>query len=41
MTSIVRPRAFGGPEVLAVKEIDAPLAILGKHWGGVRMAYKI
>jgi methyl-accepting chemotaxis protein len=33
-------RDLGGVRV-AVKEIDAPIAILGRHWGGVRMAYKI
>jgi methyl-accepting chemotaxis protein len=33
-------RDLGGVRV-AMKEIDAPISILGRHWGGVRMAYKI
>jgi methyl-accepting chemotaxis protein len=24
-----------------MKEIDAPIRVLGKHWGGFRMAYRI
>jgi len=38
MTSIVRPRAFGGPEVLAVQEIDAPTPGAGEVVVDVRAA---
>lgn len=34
------PRDMGGVIVM-MKEIDAPIRVVGKHWGGVRMAYKI
>lgn len=34
------PRDMGGVIVM-MKEIDAPIRVLGKHWGGFRMAYKI
>ncbi|MCA1951998.1 MAG: methyl-accepting chemotaxis protein [Hyphomicrobiales bacterium] len=33
-------RDLGGTRV-AMKEIDAPITIRGRHWGGVRMAYSI
>jgi methyl-accepting chemotaxis protein len=34
------PRDMGGVIVM-MKEIDAPIRVMGKHWGGFRMAYKI
>lgn len=34
-------RDMGNGVFVAMKEIDAPLMIGGRHWGGVRMAYKI
>lgn len=33
-------RDMGNGVRVAMKEIDAPLIIAGRHWGGVRMAYK-
>jgi methyl-accepting chemotaxis protein len=32
-------RDMGG-EVVMMKEIDAPIAVGGRHWGGFRMAYR-
>lgn len=34
-------RDMGNGNRVAMKEVDAPLLIAGRHWGGVRMAYKI
>ena len=34
-------RDMGNGVRVPMKEIDAPLVILGRHWGGVRMAYTI
>lgn len=34
-------RDMGNGVLVPMKEIDAPLMISGRHWGGVRMAYKI
>lgn len=34
-------RDMGNGVFVPMKEIDAPLMIAGRHWGGVRMAYKI
>lgn len=34
-------RDMGNGIRVAMKEIDAPLMIAGRHWGGVRMAYTI
>lgn len=34
-------RDMGNGTRVAMKEIDAPLMIAGRHWGGVRMAYTI
>jgi methyl-accepting chemotaxis protein len=34
-------RDMGNGTRIAMKEIDAPLMIAGRHWGGVRMAYTI
>jgi methyl-accepting chemotaxis protein len=30
---------MGNGVIVMMKEIDAPLRVLGKHWGGLRMAY--
>ncbi len=30
-----------GTGIVMMKEIDVPLQILGKHWGGFRMAYRL
>jgi methyl-accepting chemotaxis protein len=35
------PRDMGNGVIIMMKEIDVPLRVLGKHWGGFRMAYKI
>ncbi len=34
------PRDMGGI-VVAMREIDAPIRVFGKHWGGCRTAYRI
>ncbi len=36
----VYPRDMGGVTVL-VREIDAPIRVFGKHWGGFRTAYTL
>jgi methyl-accepting chemotaxis protein len=35
------PRDMGNGVVVMMREIDAPIRVLGKHWGGFRTAYKI
>ncbi len=35
------PRDMGNGLIIMMKEIDVPIRVLGKHWGGFRMAYKI
>ncbi|HLL28949.1 MAG TPA: methyl-accepting chemotaxis protein [Xanthobacteraceae bacterium] len=35
------PRDMGNGVIIMMKEIDAPLRVLGKHWGGLRMAYQL
>ncbi|MBX9874614.1 MAG: methyl-accepting chemotaxis protein, partial [Beijerinckiaceae bacterium] len=32
-------RDMGGGVHEMVREVDAPVRITGRHWGGVRMAY--
>lgn len=34
-------RDMGGGVTELVREVDAPLRIKGRHWGGVRMAYRM
>jgi methyl-accepting chemotaxis protein len=34
------PRDMGNGVVILMQEIDAPIRIFGKHWGGFRTAYK-
>jgi methyl-accepting chemotaxis protein len=34
-------RDMGNGVMVMMKEIDAPIRIGGKHWGGLRMAYKL
>jgi methyl-accepting chemotaxis protein len=34
-------RDVGGGNFVLMKEIDAPIRVFGRHWGGFRMAYKI
>ncbi len=33
-------RNMGGGEVVTLKEIDVPIRIRGRHWGGLRLAFK-
>lgn len=35
------PRDMGGGVTEMVREVDAPLRVKGRHWGGVRMAYRM
>ena len=37
----VYPRDMGNGVTIIMREIDAPIRIFGKHWGGFRSAYKI
>jgi len=34
------PRDMGNGVIIMMREIDAPLRVFGKHWGGFRTAYK-
>jgi methyl-accepting chemotaxis protein len=34
-------RDMGGGTTVLMREVDAPLTINGRHWGGVRMAYRM
>ncbi|WP_162261698.1 methyl-accepting chemotaxis protein [Bosea sp. Root381] len=34
-------RDMGGGVTEMVREVDAPLRVAGRHWGGVRMAYRM
>ena len=34
------PRDMGNGVVIMMREIDAPIRVSGKHWGGFRSAYK-
>jgi len=35
------PRDMGNGAIVMMREIDAPIRVFGKHWGGLRTAYKI
>ncbi len=35
------PRDMGGGVTVVMREIDVPVRVFGKHWGGFRTAYKI
>jgi methyl-accepting chemotaxis protein len=35
------PRDMGNGVIIMMREIDVPIRIFGKHWGGFRTAYKI
>ena len=35
------PRDMGGGVLIMMKEVDVPIRVLGRHWGGFRMAYEI
>ncbi len=34
------PRDMGGGQIVMMWEIVAPIRVLGRHWGGFRMAYR-
>ncbi len=34
-------RDMGGGKIVMMQEVDAPIRILGRQWGGLRTAYKI
>ncbi|WP_194164509.1 methyl-accepting chemotaxis protein [Microvirga thermotolerans] len=34
-------RDMGGGKVIMMQEVDAPIRILGRHWGGLRTAYRL
>jgi methyl-accepting chemotaxis protein len=34
-------RDMGAGQMVMMREVDAPITINGRHWGGVRMAYKL
>lgn len=34
-------RDMGGGKVVMMREIDAPIRVFGRHWGGLRMAYRL
>jgi methyl-accepting chemotaxis protein len=33
-------RDMGGGQFVMLKEVSAPILVQGRHWGGVRLAYK-
>jgi methyl-accepting chemotaxis protein len=35
------PRDMGNGTIIMMREIDAPVRVFGKHWGGFRTAYKL
>jgi methyl-accepting chemotaxis protein len=37
----VYPRDMGNGTTIMMREIDAPIRVFGKHWGGFRSAYKL
>lgn len=34
-------RDMGGGKVVMMREVDAPIRLFGRHWGGLRMAYRL
>jgi methyl-accepting chemotaxis protein len=34
-------RDMGGGNFVMMKDVSAPVFVAGKHWGGVRLAYKV
>jgi methyl-accepting chemotaxis protein len=37
----VYPRDMGNGVTIMMREVDAPIRIFGKHWGGFRTAYRL
>lgn len=35
------PRNMGDDTIVMMKEIDIPLNLHGRHWGGLRMAFRL
>ena len=35
------PRDMGNGVTIWMKEIDVPIRVLGRHWGGFRTAYRL
>ena len=35
------PRDMGGGKIVWMMEVDAPVYVHGRHWGGIRFAYKL
>jgi methyl-accepting chemotaxis protein len=35
------PREMGNGVTIMMREIDAPIRVFGKHWGGFRTAYRL
>jgi methyl-accepting chemotaxis protein len=33
-------RDMGGGQFVAMKDVSAPINVAGRHWGGLRIAYK-
>ena len=33
-------RDMGGGVKVVMKEVDAPITVAGRHWGGLRLAWK-
>jgi methyl-accepting chemotaxis protein len=31
---------MGGGKIVMMQEVDAPIRVLGRHWGGLRTAYR-
>ena len=34
------PRDMGDGVIIMMQEVDAPIRVFGRHWGGFRTAYK-
>ena len=34
-------RDMGGGRFVMLKEVDAPITVRGRHWGGLRLAYRL
>ncbi|AWM86951.1 methyl-accepting chemotaxis protein [Microvirga sp. 17 mud 1-3] len=34
-------RDMGGGNIVMMQEVDAPIRVLGRHWGGLRTAYRL
>jgi methyl-accepting chemotaxis protein len=34
-------RDMGNGQFALMKDVSAPISVRGRHWGGVRLAYKI